>query len=270
MQYFLCVADKGERKDLAMKERCTAILLAAGIGRRMRGVKSDVAKQYMPILGRPIIWYTLRIFEKSPIIDDIILVVGRGELEYARENIVDKYAFHKVDRLIEGGRERYLSVKKALRLIEEDDLTRSNKDGYIFIHDGVRHFVNEKLIEETYQAAWEEGASCAAVPVKDTIKKVGKRDIIEKTLDRSVLYAAQTPQVFFTPMIIEAYKMLEERKEELEERGIAITDDAMVVESMLGRPVRLVTAYEENMKITTPVDLEVAKVLAEERYKSYV
>ncbi len=253
-----------------MKERCTAILLAAGVGSRMRGVKSDVAKQYMPILGRPLIWYTLRIFEKSPIIDDIILVVGRGELEYARENIVEKYEFCKVDRLIEGGRERYLSVRKALRLIEEDDLTRSNRDGYIFIHDGVRPFVTEKLIEDTYQAAREECASCAAIPVKDTIKMVGKRNVVEKTLDRNVLYAAQTPQVFFTPMIIEAYKMLEERKEELEEKGIAMTDDAMVVETMLGRPVKLVTAYEENIKITTPIDLEVAKLLAEERHRDYL
>lgn len=253
-----------------MKERCTAILLAAGVGSRMRGVKSDVAKQYMPISGRPLIWYSLRIFEKSPIIDDIILVVGRGELEYARENIVEKYEFRKVDRLIEGGRERYLSVRKALRLIEEDDLTRSNGDGYVFIHDGVRPFVTEKLIEDTYEAAKEEGASCAAVPVKDTIKVVRKRNMVEKTLDRNVLYAAQTPQVFFTPLIIEAYKMLEDRKEELEEKGIAVTDDAMVAETMLGRPVKLVKAYEENIKITTPIDLEVAKVLAEERRKDYL
>lgn len=99
---------------------------------------------------------------------------------------------------------------------------------------------------------------------------VRKCNVVEKTLDRNVLYAAQTPQVFFTPMIIEAYKMLEERKEELEEKGIAMTDDAMVVETMLGRPVKLVTAYEENIKITTPIDLEVAKLLVEERRKDYL
>lgn len=246
-----------------MKDRCTAILLAAGAGRRMRGVKSDVAKQYMPILEKPVICYALETFEKSRIIDDVILVVGRYEIDYARQNIVEKYGFRKVDRIIEGGKERYLSVENALRLIEEDDLTHSNRDGYVFIHDGARPFLTEKLIEAAYQGAVAEGASCVAVPVKDTIKTMGKRSRVEETLDRRRLYAAQTPQAFFTPIIIEAYKTLEERREELAEKDIVITDDAMVVESVLGRSVKLVEGADENIKITTPMDLEVAQILAE-------
>ncbi len=252
-----------------MKDRCTAILLAAGAGRRMRGVKSDLPKQYMPILGRPVIWYALQTFEKSRIIDDVILVVGRCEVDYARQNVVEKYGFRKVDRIIEGGRERYLSVRKALRLIEEDDLTHSNQDGYIFIHDGARPFVTEKLIEAAYQGAVEEGASCAAVPVKDTIKTMQTRSRVKETLDRRGLYAAQTPQVFFTPIIIEAYKALDERQEELAEKDIVITDDAMVVECMLGRSIKLVEGLEENIKITTPIDLEVARILAENRQSQW-
>lgn len=266
LQYLFCVAWHSGRKDLAMKDRCTAILLAAGAGRRMRDVKSNVAKQYMIICGKPLIWYALQVFEASHIIDDVILVVGRGEVEYARVNVVEQYGFQKVDRIIEGGTERYLSVKKALRLVAEDDLTRSNQDGYLFIHDSARPFITEKLIEDTYRGAQEEGASCAAVPVKDTIKMLGKRKVVEKTLDRKRLYAAQTPQVFFTPIIIEAYKMLEEREEELAEKDIVITDDAMVVETMLERPVKLVESYDENIKVTTPMDLEVAKILAAKRF----
>lgn len=266
LQYLFCVAWHSGRKDLAMKDRCTAILLAAGAGRRMRDVKSNVAKQYMMICGKPLIWYALQVFEASHIIDDVILVVGRGEVEYARVNVVEQYGFQKVDRIIEGGTERYLSVKKALRLVAEDDLTRSNRDGYLFIHDSARPFITEKLIEDTYRGAQEEGASCAAVPVKDTIKMLGKRKVVEKTLDRKRLYAAQTPQVFFTPIIIEAYKMLEEREEELAEKDIVITDDAMVVETMLERPVKLVESYDENIKVTTPMDLEVAKILAAKRF----
>lgn len=251
---------------MAMKDRCTAILLAAGAGRRMRSVRSDIAKQYMPICGRPLIWYALQAFEASRIIDDVILVVGRGEVGYARSSVVEKYGFQKVDRIIEGGKERYLSVRKALRLVEEDDLTHSNQDGYLFIHDGARPFITEKLIEDTYQWAQEVGASCAAVPAKDTIKMAGWRNMVTETLDRKRLYAAQTPQVFFTPIIIEAYKMLEEREEELAEKGIVITDDAMVVETMLERPIKLVESYDENIKVTTPVDLEVAKILAAQRF----
>lgn len=251
---------------MAMKDRCTAILLAAGAGRRMRDVKSNVAKQYMMICGKPLIWYALQVFEASHIIDDVILVVGRGEVDYARVNVVEQYGFQKVDRIIEGGTERYLSVKKALRLVAEDDLTRSNRDGYLFIHDSARPFITEKLIEDTYRGAQEEGSSCAAVPVKDTIKMLGKRKVVEKTLDRKRVYAAQTPQVFFTPIIIEAYKMLEEREEELAEKDIVITDDAMVVETMLERPVKLVESYDENIKVTTPMDLEVAKILAAKRF----
>ena len=249
-----------------MKDRCTAILLAAGAGRRMRGVKSDVAKQYMPILDKPVIWYALQTFEESRIIDDVILVVGRYEVDYARENVVEKYGFRKVDRIIEGGKERYLSVRKALRLIEEDDLTHSNRDGYIFIHDGARPFVTEEMLEAAYQGAVEMGASCAAAPVKDTIKVRDKWcRKVKETLDRRNLYAVQTPQVFFTPLIIEAYKTLDERQEELAERNIVITDDAMVVETMLRRPVKLVEGSDENIKITTPIDLEVARIIAEKR-----
>lgn len=260
---------KAEQKDWLMKERCTAILLAAGTGRRMRGIKSDVAKQYMPLCGKPLIWYALHTFEESRIIDDVILVVGRGETEYARKNVVEKYGFQKVDRLIEGGKERCFSVRKALRLIEDNDLSRSNQYGYIFIHDGARPFVNEKLIEDTYRAAQEHGASCAAVPVKDTIKVAGRRGLVQETPDRSSLYVAQTPQVFFTPVIIEAYRTLDERLEELTEEGIRVTDDAMVVESMLGRPIKLVEAFYENIKITTPIDLEVAEAIVQQSGKAH-
>lgn len=246
-----------------MKDRCTAILLAAGTGRRMKSMKSDLPKQYMLLLGRPLIWYALQTFEKSRIIDDVILVVGMGGVDYARQNIVEKYGFKKVDRIIEGGRERYLSVEKALCLMEEEDMTCSNRDGYVFIHDGARPFVTEELIAAAYQGAVEEGAACVAVPVKDTIKTMRTRHRVKETLDRRTLYAAQTPQAFFVPVIIEAYKMLRERQEELAEKDIVVTDDAMVVEYVLGRSVKLVEGADENIKVTTPLDWEVARVLAE-------
>lgn len=232
-----------------MKRKCTAIVLAAGAGRRM---ESKVAKQYMLLADKPVIWYGLQAFEKSPRIEEVILVVGTDEIPYAQKEIVEKYGFSKVSSIIEGGKERYLSVKNAL------DGMEVYEEGYLFIHDGARPFLTEKMIEDTYQAAVQYGAACAAVPVKDTIKVADEKGFAVATPDRSRLYAVQTPQVFKASLIKEAYELLTERKETLLEQGLTVTDDAMVVEQMLKHPVKLVEASYENIKITTPSDMEVA------------
>lgn len=232
-----------------MKKRCTAILLAAGAGRRM---ESKVAKQYMLLRDKPVIWYGLQAFEQSAIIDDIILVVGKGEIPYARTEIVDKYGFTKVTAVTEGGAERFLSVEKALQILD-------SVDGYVFIHDGARPLVTEKIIEDTYQAAVAYGACCAAMPVKDTIKIADTEGFAVETPDRSLLYAVQTPQVFEAGLILEAYRLLAEKLPQFTQEGIKVTDDAMVVENMLHHPVKLVESSYENIKITTPEDMEVAE-----------
>lgn len=245
-----------------MKKRCTAILLAAGAGRRM---ESKVAKQYMLLKDKPVIWYGLQAFEQSAVIDDVILVVGKGEISYAQEEIVNKYGFSKVDTITEGGAERYLSVQKALAVIADGNMHIPNRDGYIFIHDGARPLVTERILEDTYHAAECYGACCAAMPVKDTIKLADANGFAAETPDRSRLFAVQTPQVFSTPLILEAYELLLKHREELEEQGVKITDDAMVVEYMLQHPVKLVEASYENIKITTPEDMEVAARFLEHR-----
>ena len=118
-----------------MKEKVTAIVLAAGKGSRMH---SEIQKQYMTLLDRPVITYALEAFEKSSV-DDIILVVAPGEIEYAQENILDKYDYKKVSGIITGGAERYDSVYKALCSMPEE--------GYVLIHDGARAFITSELIE---------------------------------------------------------------------------------------------------------------------------
>lgn len=238
-----------------MKERCTAVLLAAGVGKRMG---SDVAKQYMSLCEKPVIWYGLQAFEKSAIIDDIILVVGKGEVDYVNREIVRRYGFTKVDAVIEGGAERFLSVNNALKVMAEDKLSVPNKDGYVFIHDGARPLVTEKILEDTFAAVVEYKACCAAVKAKDTIKIADENGFAITTPDRDSLYIVQTPQVFYVPLIQEAYGSLMERLQELEEAGVNITDDAMVVEHMLKFPVKMVEASYENIKITTPEDMDVA------------
>ena len=237
-------------------KRCTAILLAAGTGRRMG---SDVAKQYMLLCDKPVIWYGLQAFEASAVIDDVILVTGRDEVDYVKKEIVEKYGFSKVVAVVPGGAERYLSVQNALQIIKEEKMPVSNTDGYVFIHDGARPLVTEKIIEDTATATRAYDACCAAVPVKDTIKLADDKGFVAETPDRSRLYAVQTPQVFSVPLILEAYRQLAEKSRELAEAGIRITDDAMVVETMLNHPVKLVESSYENIKITTPEDMEVAK-----------
>ena len=198
------------------KMHCTAIVLAAGQGKRM-GTK--VHKQYLMLAGRPVLYYSLKAFEDSPVIDEVFLVTGAGEEEYCRENIVNLFQFKKVSRIMQGGAERYHSVWNGLQELEEN--------GYVFIHDGARPFVDSKMIERAYAEVQEHKACVVGMPVKDTIKVADDRGTVETTPDRSKLWMVQTPQVFENHIVRGAYSML------MRESYINVTDDAMVVEQML-------------------------------------
>ncbi len=238
------------------KKRCTAVVLAAGSGSRM---KSRVAKQYMPLAGRPLIWYALNAVEQSRIIDDCILVAASEDLEYVRTQIVEKYGFHKVDMITPGGPERYDSVGGALRLLDDAERKVPNRDGYVFIHDGARPFLTEEILERTYRAVRRYHACVAAMPSKDTVKLADAEGFAEDTPDRGKVWSVQTPQVFDTLLIREAYTKLAEKLPELKARGIAVTDDAGVVELFTDCRVKLVEGSYENIKITTPEDLKTAE-----------
>lgn len=241
-----------------MKKRCTAIVLAAGSGSRM---KSNVAKQYMLLRDKPLIWYSLQAIEESSVIDDCILVTGAEDISYVRDEIVGRYGFHKVDMIVAGGKERYDSVYNALRVIADGGMTIPNEDGYIFIHDGARPFLTEEILHRCYGEVMNAGACVVGMPVKDTIKIADQAGYAEQTPDRRYVWQIQTPQVFETPLIIDAYTNLMRKKDELTGEGIRITDDAMVVESFSGHKVKLVEGSYENIKITTPEDLVVAEAL---------
>jgi len=230
------------------KEKCTAIVLAAGSGKRMQ---SAVAKQYLLLNGRPVLWYALHAFEESNIIDDMILVVGHGEISYCRQEIVGKYGFRKVSAVIEGGAERYLSVWEGLKTIRESDI--------IFIHDGARPFVTEEILQKTYAAAKEFGACVAGMPVKDTIKISDKDGFADYTPNRKSVWQVQTPQVFQAQLIQDAYGELIKKLDDIKKAGLEITDDAMVVETIKGKKVKLVQASYQNIKITTPEDMAIAE-----------
>ena len=231
-------------------EQCTAIVLAAGAGKRMQ---SAVAKQYMLLDGKPIIWYALNAFEKSEQIQQVILVVGAGEIPFCREEIVERFGFTKVKEIVEGGAERYLSVWEGLKCLEPEE------GNFVFVHDGARPFVTETIIRDAYEAVREYGACVVGMPVKDTIKVVDEEDFAVQTPNRKTLWAVQTPQVFEELLIYKSYEEVVQNLEELKAKGIEITDDAMVVETVSNRKVKLIKGSYENIKITTPEDILVAQ-----------
>ena len=238
------------------KKRCTAVVVAAGSGSRMN---SGVAKQYMSLRGKPMIWYSLHTIEESSVIDDCILVTGAGDISYVKEEIVAKYGLKKVDSVVAGGEERFDSVYHALRVIADRKLTTPNDDGYVFIHDGARPFLTEEILKRCYEEVKVSGACVAGMPVKDTVKIADREGYASQTPDRTLVWQIQTPQVFSVPLIIEAYEKLMQEKDGLSGEKIKITDDAMVVETFTDTPVKLVQGAYENIKITTPDDLMTAE-----------
>ena len=232
------------------KKKCTAIILAAGQGKRM-GTK--VQKQFLNLGGKPVLWYALYAFENSPVINDIILVTGADLVEYCQREIVEKYGFCKVRSVTAGGAERYHSVWKGLCAMGDKE------NRIVFIHDGARPFVDEPMLERVYADVCKYEACVVGMPVKDTIKIADTDGFIKETPKRSLVWRIQTPQVFSASLICYAYEELGRREKELLDRGIQITDDAMVVEEICGRKVRLTEGSYENMKLTTPEDLEIAE-----------
>lgn len=243
------------------KKHCTAVVLAAGKGTRMG---TSVAKQYLKIGGHPVAAYALEAFERSPLIDDIVLMTGEGQQEYCERELVQHYGWKKVKKICVGGRERYESVWKAIEILQKDSEI-GNRAGYVFIHDGARPFLTEEIIGRTWQAVEKYQACVAGMPVKDTIKLTDREGNIVQSPDRSLVWQAQTPQVFSVPLIAEAFRRL------MQKDPSGITDDAMVVESQMGVTVRMVDGSYQNIKITTPEDLGIAEsILKIQKYDRYL
>ena len=229
-----------ERK-IEMKN--TAIVLAAGQGKRMH---TKIQKQFLEIKGYPVLYYSLRCFQDSPLIEDIILVTGEGSVLYCQKEIVDKYGFTKVTKVIPGGKERYDSVYQGLLACENSD--------YVLIHDGARPFITEEILERGLTGAEETGACAVGMPSKDTVKIVDESGYIAETPDRNKVWMIQTPQIFQYALIRNAHESIRTREMS------NVTDDAMVVEQETGIKVRLAEGSYQNIKITTPEDLGVAEL----------
>lgn len=221
--------------------KAVAIIPAGGLGRRMG---NEISKQYLLLNGVPILVHTLRKFEGASAIDDVILVVPEDHIEYSRKMIVEEYHLSKVSRVLAGGRKRQDSVKNGLDAVGIDcDI--------VVIHDGVRPFISEDLINISVHKVLEDGAVVVGVPVSDTVKSVGSDGLIEKTIDRRTLWLTQTPQTFRREVVKTAY-------EKACEDNFYGTDDALLVER-IGIKVRMITGSYDNIKITTPEDIAVGE-----------
>jgi 2-C-methyl-D-erythritol 4-phosphate cytidylyltransferase len=214
-----------------------AIIPAGGAGKRMGG---GTPKQYLSLSGIPIIIHTLREFQWSALIDEILLVVPKEDISSIRRDVVERYEFSTVSLVLAGGRERQDSVRNALAHVRDEH-------GVIVIHDGVRPFVTGDLIERAVAGAKAYGAVTVGVPIKDTVKTVDATGQVVRTVSREGLWLTQTPQAFRRKVILAAY-------ERAEADGFYGTDDASLVERM-GIPVRMIPGHGDNIKVTMPEDL---------------
>lgn len=222
-----------------------AVVLAAGSGSRMH---EKTAKQYLPINGKPLIYYALRQFQDSDV-EKVVLVVAEGQEDYCRKEIVERYGFTKVSAIVPGGSERYLSVHAGLTALTGAD--------YVLIHDGARPCVDQDILKRTMEAVSEYQACAVGMPVKDTIKIVDEQRMVWKTPDRRKLWQVQTPQAFSYDLIRRAYDAVVASGEQ------TVTDDAQVLELALGKTCWLIEGSYRNIKVTTPEDMEIAKIFLE-------
>jgi len=226
-----------------INEKIAVIIPAAGAGTRMGG---NIPKQFIELNGEPILKRTIAVLQNVDIIDEIAVAVPKGYT-----NTVNNYGFSKVHHIIEGGKDRASSVHLALKSLS------SNADtDIVLIHDGVRPFVTTQLVYDIIEAVKNHQAAIACTPVTDTLKKVNS-GVIDKTLDRSQLWLAQTPQGFTYSLISAAYELAEEN-------GTLryVTDDSALIEQQ-GYPVQIVPSSLKNIKITTAEDLAIGKIFLE-------
>ena len=243
----------------------TGVIVAAGAGSRMGD--QSIPKQFLPVGGIPILGHTLKKFENSADVDQLVLVIRQADRTRC-DDIINTSHISKITAIVEGGQERQDSVFQGLQHAH-------SYTEIVLIHDAVRMFITEELISELIRDARYYGASITAVPAKDTIKQVqlqnlkhleppvsiGRKDavFVVKTFERSTLWQVQTPQAFQYQLIFDFHR-------KAEQQGIHATDDAMLAE-YFGQPVKIVEGSYRNIKITTPDDLLIAEAFWNDQCK---
>jgi 2-C-methyl-D-erythritol 4-phosphate cytidylyltransferase len=224
--------------------KTVAVIPAAGSGIRM---KSERAKQFLSLEGRPILAVTLKLFQDCREVDGVVLVAPPGDVAYCREHIVEKFGLTKVKKIVPGGKRRQDSVRLGIEATEgEYDL--------VVIHDGVRPVIEKGLLKRVIEAAMTHRAVILALPAKETVKEVNDHCEVVKTYDRARVWMVQTPQVFRYEDILKAHQKA------VAEGWKEASDDAFLIEEM-GIPIKVMEGSEKNIKVTTPYDMELARFL---------
>lgn len=218
------------------------VVVAAGKSERMG---PNVDKAFFSLGSQPVLAYSLIAFEKCPDVDGVILVVRKDRVDAAR-GMIQIYGCSKVKRVVAGGNSRQASVANGLAELPPDVKV-------VAVHDGARPCVQSSLISQTIQSAKKFGSGVAAYKITDTLKEVDKGLVVTQTLDRTKVWAVQTPQAFEVGLLNKAYEFVEKKK-------LVVTDEASAVEK-ISKGVRLVEAPLSNIKVTTPTDLELAAAL---------
>ena len=216
----------------------SAVIVSAGNSTRMGGIN----KQFLELDNMPVIAHSISAFQKCEYVDEIVIVTRESDIEEIK-SLINKYSFTKVSSVVCGGETRQLSVFNGI-------IKTSNDAQIVAIHDGARPLVSVKVIEETIKAAAEYGAAATGVKVKDTVKVVDDNDNIVDTPDRAYMRFIQTPQVFDKKLYLDAVVSVENSND--------FTDDCKLLEAY-GKTVKFVDGDYENIKITTPEDIELAE-----------
>ena len=224
--------------------RVGVVVVAAGKSTRMDGTD----KIFAPILGTPLVGYALDQLEDFPPVAEIVLVLEAEALQRGRE-LLRQRGYRKVTGVCPGGERRQDSVRQGLEALAPCD--------WVIVHDGARPCLDQPMLHRGLEAAQESGAAVAGVPVKDTIKVVSDRGLVEQTPERRTLWAAQTPQIFRYDLLWDAHQRCTQE----------VTDDSMMVES-LGHPVKIFVGSYENLKVTTPEDLALAEAFLRPRVEA--
>lgn len=224
-----------------------ALVPAAGQGIRMG---TEVLKQFLTLGGVPLLAHPLRVLATANVITEIILVVPKANYEYCQEELLPSLRLEKQIKVVIGGARRQDSVRLGLHAVSPDM-------DFVLVHDAARPFVTVEIVEQVVCVAKNYGASIAAIPMRDTVKRVKSDAVIQSTLDRESLWLAQTPQVFRIELLVEAHQ-------KGEKDGIEATDDAFLVER-LGYSVLVAPGSLENIKITKPEDWLVGEAILASR-----
>ena len=226
--------------DITVKDNIfvSAVIVSAGNSTRMGGIN----KQFLEINDIPVIAHTINAFDKLDVINEIVVVTRECDIADVK-SLIEKYNFKKVSTVVPGGETRQLSVYNGV-------INTSDSADYVAIHDGARPLVSDKVIVNTLNNAFEFDAAATGVKVKDTVKVVDDYDNIVDTPDRTYMRFIQTPQIFKKSLYIDAVNSVENSKN--------FTDDCMLIEAY-GKKVKFVDGDYENIKITTPEDVELAE-----------